>query len=111
MTDHYDPRTRTLRLSDEVYGGRSVAALVSVTDLQGLEKAEAGEARFYDMMHEAQMRELRFLRDGLREAQHEAAEGPLVEGLLDLERVVEEAQLEDAAHLEVPRVGLVDEPG
>lgn len=54
--------------------GRSVAALVSATDMHGLEKAEAGEARFYDMMHEAQMRELRFLRDGLREAQHEAAE-------------------------------------
>ncbi len=27
LTDHYDPRSRTLRLSDEVYNGRSVAAL------------------------------------------------------------------------------------
>jgi len=27
MTDHYDPRSRTLRLSDDVYNGRSVAAL------------------------------------------------------------------------------------
>jgi uncharacterized protein len=27
LTDHYDPRSRTLRLSDEVYGGQSVAAL------------------------------------------------------------------------------------
>ena len=27
LTDHYDPRTRTLRLSDEVYNGTSVAAL------------------------------------------------------------------------------------
>lgn len=27
LTDHYDPRNRTLRLSGEVYGGRSVAAL------------------------------------------------------------------------------------
>ena len=27
LTDHYDPRSRTLRLSQEVYHGRSVAAL------------------------------------------------------------------------------------
>jgi Zn-dependent membrane protease YugP len=27
LTDHYDPRTRTLRLSDPVYGSTSVAAL------------------------------------------------------------------------------------
>jgi hypothetical protein len=27
MSDHYDPRTRTLRLSEAVYGGRSIAAL------------------------------------------------------------------------------------
>lgn len=27
LTDHYDPRSRTLRLSTPVYGGRSVAAL------------------------------------------------------------------------------------
>ncbi|NIA15319.1 MAG: hypothetical protein GWP08_14715 [Nitrospiraceae bacterium] len=27
LTDHYDPRTRTLRLSENVYYGRSVAAL------------------------------------------------------------------------------------
>ena len=27
MTDHYDPRTRTLRLSQDVYYGRSIAAL------------------------------------------------------------------------------------
>lgn len=27
LSDHYDPRTRTLRLSEEVYDGRSVAAL------------------------------------------------------------------------------------
>jgi len=27
LTDHYDPRSRTLRLSDEVYSGQSVAAL------------------------------------------------------------------------------------
>jgi Zn-dependent membrane protease YugP len=27
LTDHYDPRSRTLRLSDEVYHGQSVAAL------------------------------------------------------------------------------------
>jgi len=27
MTDHYDPRDRTLRLSQEVYGGQSIAAL------------------------------------------------------------------------------------
>jgi len=27
LSDHYDPRTRTLRLSQEVYAGRSVAAL------------------------------------------------------------------------------------
>jgi hypothetical protein len=27
LTDHYDPRSRTLRLSDEVYNGQSVAAL------------------------------------------------------------------------------------
>ncbi len=27
LTDHYDPRSRTLRLSDEVYNGTSVAAL------------------------------------------------------------------------------------
>jgi len=26
MTDHYDPRTRTLRLSEPVFGGRSMAA-------------------------------------------------------------------------------------
>jgi Zn-dependent membrane protease YugP len=26
LTDHYDPRTRTLRLSEPVYGGRSMAA-------------------------------------------------------------------------------------
>lgn len=27
LTDHYDPRARTLRLSEEVYGGNSIAAL------------------------------------------------------------------------------------
>src|SRR3989337_3240311 len=27
LSDHYDPRTKTLRLSAQVYGGRSVAAL------------------------------------------------------------------------------------
>jgi hypothetical protein len=27
LTDHYDPRTRVLRLSNEVYNGRSVAAI------------------------------------------------------------------------------------
>lgn len=27
MTDHYDPRNRTLRLSEDVYHGRSIAAL------------------------------------------------------------------------------------
>jgi hypothetical protein len=27
MTDHYDPRSRTLRLSEDVYHGRSIAAL------------------------------------------------------------------------------------
>lgn len=27
LTDHYDPRTRTLRLSESVYGARSVAAI------------------------------------------------------------------------------------
>ena len=27
LTDHYDPRDRTLRLSDDIYAGRSVAAL------------------------------------------------------------------------------------
>ncbi len=27
MTDHYDPRSRTLRLSQDVYSGRSIAAL------------------------------------------------------------------------------------
>ncbi|MBO5245627.1 MAG: zinc metallopeptidase [Eubacterium sp.] len=27
LTDHYDPRSRTLRLSDSVYGSRSVAAI------------------------------------------------------------------------------------
>ncbi len=27
MTDHYDPRSRTLRLSEPVYGSRSIAAL------------------------------------------------------------------------------------
>src|SRR3972149_4066273 len=27
LSDHYDPRTKTLRLSEQVYGGRSVAAL------------------------------------------------------------------------------------
>jgi len=27
LTDHYDPRDRTLRLSDDIYSGRSIAAL------------------------------------------------------------------------------------
>ncbi|MBQ6737560.1 MAG: zinc metallopeptidase, partial [Synergistaceae bacterium] len=27
LTDHYDPRNRTLNLSDSVYGGRSIAAI------------------------------------------------------------------------------------
>jgi uncharacterized protein len=37
MTDHYDPRDHTLRLSQGVYGGRSIAAL-------GIAAHEAGHA-------------------------------------------------------------------
>lgn len=37
LTDHYDPRTRTLRLSDPVYSSRSVAAL-------GIAAHESGHA-------------------------------------------------------------------
>ena len=37
LTDHYDPRARALRLSEPVYGGRSVAAL-------GIAAHEAGHA-------------------------------------------------------------------
>ena len=37
LTDHYDPRSRTLRLSEPVYAGRSVAAL-------GIAAHEAGHA-------------------------------------------------------------------
>jgi Zn-dependent membrane protease YugP len=37
LTDHYDPRTRVLRLSEGVYGGRSVAAA-------GVASHEAGHA-------------------------------------------------------------------
>lgn len=37
LSDHYDPRSRTLRLSADVYGGRSVAA-------QGVAAHEAGHA-------------------------------------------------------------------
>lgn len=37
LTDHYDPRTQTLRLSGDVYGGRSVAAI-------GIAAHEAGHA-------------------------------------------------------------------
>jgi len=37
LTDHYDPRTKTLRLSHDVYGGRSIAAL-------GIACHEAGHA-------------------------------------------------------------------
>ena len=37
LTDHYDPRTKTLRLSEPVYGGRSLAAL-------GVAAHEAGHA-------------------------------------------------------------------
>ena len=37
LTDHYDPRSRTLRLSEPVYTGRSVAAL-------GIAAHEAGHA-------------------------------------------------------------------
>ncbi|HOP26265.1 MAG TPA: zinc metallopeptidase [Candidatus Sabulitectum sp.] len=37
LTDHYDPRSGTLRLSQEVYGGRSVAAI-------GIAAHEAGHA-------------------------------------------------------------------
>ena len=28
LTDHYDPRTKTLRLSEPVYGGTSLAAIL-----------------------------------------------------------------------------------
>ncbi len=37
LTDHYDPRTRTLNLSDDIYHGRSIAAL-------GIAAHEAGHA-------------------------------------------------------------------
>lgn len=37
LTDHYDPRDRTLRLSEDVYGSRSIAAL-------GVAAHEAGHA-------------------------------------------------------------------
>jgi len=37
LSDHYDPRNRTLRLSDQVYSGRSLAAL-------GVAAHEAGHA-------------------------------------------------------------------
>ena len=37
LTDHYDPRTKTLRLSDEVYGSNSLAAI-------GVACHEAGHA-------------------------------------------------------------------
>ena len=77
-------RRRLTEMVDHVAGGgsrlmvlrngRMVAGLVSPTDLLALEKADAGSARFHDMMHEARMREFRFLRDGLRDARREAAE-------------------------------------
>ena len=37
LSDHYDPRTKTLRLSEQVYGGSSVAAI-------GVAAHEAGHA-------------------------------------------------------------------
>jgi len=37
LTDHYDPRSQTLRLSSDVFGGRSVAAI-------GIAAHEAGHA-------------------------------------------------------------------
>lgn len=41
LTDHYDPRTKTLRLSAGVYGGRSIAAL-------GIAAHETGHAIQHD---------------------------------------------------------------
>ena len=38
LSDHYDPRTRTLRLSPDVFSGRSIAAA-------GVAAHEAGHAR------------------------------------------------------------------
>ena len=53
MTDHYDPRHKVLRLSPEVYGGRSLAAL-------GVAAHEAGHA-MQDAYHYAPLR----IRNGL----------------------------------------------
>jgi Zn-dependent membrane protease YugP len=53
MTDHYDPRNKVLRLSPEVYGGRSLAAL-------GVAAHEAGHA-MQDAYHYAPLR----IRNGL----------------------------------------------
>jgi Zn-dependent membrane protease YugP len=53
MTDHYDPRHKVLRLSPEVYGGRSLAAL-------GVAAHEAGHA-----IQDARRYPLLVLRNGL----------------------------------------------
>jgi len=53
MTDHYDPRAKVLRLSPEVYNGRSLAAL-------GIAAHESGHA-----MQDAQHYPLLALRNGL----------------------------------------------
>ncbi len=53
MTDHYDPRAKVLRLSPEVYAGRSLAAL-------GIAAHESGHA-----MQDAQHYPLLALRNGL----------------------------------------------
>jgi len=46
LTDHYDPRTRTLRLSDKIYDSTSVAAV-------GIAAHEAGHAIQHDQAYAA----------------------------------------------------------
>ena len=48
LTDHYDPRTKTVNLSDAVYDSTSVAAIgvAAVPDRTDFQPSDAGESRY-----------------------------------------------------------------
>ena len=55
--------------------GREVAALVPTQELRALEKADASRMAFHEERQEAQLREVRWLKEGLDGARYEEENG------------------------------------
>ncbi len=55
--------------------GRAVAALVPPAELRALEKADASRMAFHEEREQAQLREVRWLKEGLDGARYEEEKG------------------------------------